>query len=118
MAVDDAFIKQADPASPRPSRSSSPEQSRFLPCRRPLSLPPDVCPRHRSHRAGATVQQIADAIVGYCLDAAQELAKSFGYEVRVVRQDGVDLPITDDLVPTRINVEVDNDAVTAVVSIG
>ena len=50
--------------------------------------------------------------------AAQELAKTFGYEVRVVRQDGVDLPITADLNPNRINVAVDNGAVSSVVDIG
>jgi hypothetical protein len=38
--------------------------------------------------------------------------------VRVVRQDGVDLAVTADFSESRINVAIDNGAVTEVISIG
>jgi hypothetical protein len=118
MAVDDAFIKQADPAVATTEPVVEPGAVTVPAVPPAPSAAPACAPVTEVTEPSATVEQIADAVVGYCVVAAQELAKTFGYEVRVVRQDGADLPITDDVVPTRINVEVDNDAVTAVVSIG
>jgi hypothetical protein len=112
-AVDDAYLQQA-----------APDVATTEPVIHPDTVvpPPDVAPACAPVTTmtvpAASVQQIADAMVGYCLVAAQELAKTFGYEVRVVRQDGVDLVVTADFSESRINVAVDGQAVTSVVSIG
>jgi hypothetical protein len=115
MAVDDAYIQQPDPdvASTEPADLPAPDTTM------PAPDVAQVCaPVSEVTTPAASVEQIADAVVGYCLVAAQELAKTFGYEVRVVRQDGVDLAATADFSESRINVAVDNGAVTEVVSIG
>jgi hypothetical protein len=41
-----------------------------------------------------------------------------GLTLRVVRRDGVDLPVTADFSETRINVAVEGDIVTDIVSVG
>jgi hypothetical protein len=66
----------------------------------------------------ASAKEIADSVVGLCLADAQDQAKTFGYELRVVRQDGVDLAVTDDFSESRINVATKGDIVAEVVSIG
>lgn len=115
MAVDDAYIQQPDPDVQSTDPIALPAPDTAVPA-------PDVAqtcaPVTEVTTPGASVEQIADSVVGYCLVAAQELAKTFGYEVRVVRQDGVDLAVTADFSESRINVAVDNGAVTEVISIG
>ena len=49
---------------------------------------------------------------------ATEAAEACGWILRVVRRDGEDLPVTMDLRPNRVNVEVTDGEVTAIVSIG
>ena len=61
---------------------------------------------------------VLDKLVGMSLDDFQGLAKEYGFSVRVVRQDGVDQPVTDDFSDSRVNVAVEGDVVTAIVSIG
>ena len=106
----------ARPGSRRPpSRSPSPHLTR--------RCPPPTSPRPapRSPRSRPRAPRRADRRRrGRLLPsiAAQELAETFGYEVRVVRQDGVDLAVTADFSESRINVAVDNGAVTEVISIG
>ncbi|HEX2783124.1 MAG TPA: hypothetical protein VHN36_06030 [Ilumatobacteraceae bacterium] len=66
----------------------------------------------------APVDEIAKAVVGYCVTDAQKLAETFGFTVRVAREDGVDLPVTADFSESRINVAVEKGTVTEVLSIG
>jgi hypothetical protein len=115
MAIDDAYIQQPDPevASTEPVALPAPDTAVPAP-----DIAEACAPVSEVTTPSASVNQIADAVVGYCLVAAQELAKTFGYEVRVVRQDGVDLAVTADFSESRINVAIDNGAVTEVISIG
>jgi hypothetical protein len=61
---------------------------------------------------------VLDKLVGMSLDEFQQLAKEYGFSVRVARQDGVDQPMTMDYSDSRVNVAVEGDVVTAIVSIG
>src|SRR3954454_16660771 len=121
VAVDDAFIQRPDPVTP----STDPAVvNTGVPV--PAIEPPVAVTGTAgcaSFDAAVTVppapiEQIADAVVGKCLADAEALAKTFGYQVRVVRQDGVDRNITADLSEDRINVVVDGGVVTSVESIG
>lgn len=60
----------------------------------------------------------AEVLVGLPLARAEAEALHRGWTVRVARQDGEDLALTDDYSPTRVNVAVQDDVVTEVVSIG
>lgn len=57
-------------------------------------------------------------LVGMCTESAIAEGDSLTFSVRVVREDGVDLPVTADFSPNRVNVAVDGGVVTQVVSIG
>ncbi len=118
MAVDDAYIKQPDPTVPTTEPVIEPGTATDTAVPPAPSVAQTCAPVTAITTPTAPIEQIAEAVVGYCVDAAQELAKTFGYEVRVVRQDGVDLVITADSNPNRINVEVDNGAVSSVIDIG
>jgi hypothetical protein len=117
IAVADEFIQQpaADPATTEPVTTEV--QVPFT----EVAAPPANA-ECRTLTAvtvpSAPVDQIAKAVVGYCLTDAQELADTFGFTVRVARQDGVDLNLTADYSESRINVAVENGTVTEVVSIG
>lgn len=113
LAVDDAYIEQeeapatTDPAVIVPDTAVAPP------------APSVACqPLPEITEPLAPIEQIADSVVGYCLADAQKLAENFGYTIRVVREDGVDQAVTDDLREDRINVAVENGAVTEVVSMG
>ena len=118
MAVDDAYVKQPDPGVATTEQAVEPGAVAGSAVPPAPSVAQTCAPVTEITSPSASVEQVADSIVGYCLVAAQELAKTFGYEVQVVRQDGVDLTITADLNPKRITVAVDNGTVTSVVSIG
>jgi hypothetical protein len=121
IAVEDAYIHQADPV-PTTGQTDPAVDPGVVPT--PATAPP--VPADGATCATltviteppASVEQIADSVVGLCLADAQALAKDFGYELRIVRQDGVDLAITDDFSDSRINVAVKGDLVSEVVSIG
>ena len=124
VAVDDAYLQQPDPVTP----STDPvTDTGIVPTPEPAIEPP-VAVSGTSPACGlfdaavtvpsAPIEKIADSIVGKCLADAEVLAKTFGYQVRVTRQDGVDQVITDDLRQDRINVVVDGGVVTSVDSIG
>jgi serine-aspartate repeat-containing protein C/D/E len=68
--------------------------------------------------SGPSQEDAADALVGLTEDEAEEAAAEQGWTVRVVVRDGEDLPATMDFRPNRVNVEVTDDEVTEVVSIG
>ncbi|MFM8266946.1 MAG: hypothetical protein ACKOA2_02890 [Ilumatobacteraceae bacterium] len=60
----------------------------------------------------------AAALVGLAESDAVERAAGIGWELRIVRLDGVDLAVTDDLRTNRVNVAVDGGVVTEIVSVG
>jgi hypothetical protein len=57
-------------------------------------------------------------IVGLSLADATKVVEERGLTLRVVRRDGVDLAVTADFTETRINVAVEGDTVTDIVSLG
>jgi hypothetical protein len=65
-----------------------------------------------------TVETATPVLVGLTEDEATEAAEALGWEVRVIRRDGEDLPMTMDLRTNRVNVEVTDGEVTEVLQIG
>jgi len=65
-----------------------------------------------------TEESAGDVLVGLTEDDATTAAEGHGWAFRVARRDGEDLPLTMDFRPDRVNVEVTDGEVTAVVSIG
>lgn len=65
-----------------------------------------------------TVESATPVLVGLTEEEAVAAAEDLGWELRVIRRDGEDLPITMDLRPNRVNVEVTDDEVTGVLQIG
>ncbi|WP_162941425.1 PASTA domain-containing protein [Desertimonas flava] len=57
-------------------------------------------------------------LVGLTEEDAEAAAEELGWTVRVTRRDGEDLPATMDLRENRVNVEVTDGEVTAIVNIG
>lgn len=57
-------------------------------------------------------------LVGLNVDEATKVLAERGLTLRVVREDGVDLAVTEDFSETRVNVVVEQGTVTAVVSLG
>lgn len=64
-----------------------------------------------------TEESAAD-LVGLTEDEAEAAAEELGWTFRVTRRDGEDLPATMDLREDRVNVEVTDGEVTAIVNIG
>jgi hypothetical protein len=58
------------------------------------------------------------AIVGLGVDDATKTLEGQGFTLRVVIEDGAALAVTDDFSTSRVNVEVADGTVVAVVSIG
>jgi hypothetical protein len=121
IAVEDAYLHQADPV-PATGQTDPAVDPGVVPTpETAVAVPADgtTCATYPpTTDAPATVEQIADAIVGLCFADAQAFARNWAYEVRVVRQDGVDLNITADFSESRINVAIEGDIVAEVVSIG
>jgi len=65
-----------------------------------------------------TVESATDVVVGLIEDDAATAAEDHGWTMRVTRRDGQDLPVTLDFRPDRVNVEVTDGEVTAVLTIG
>ena len=57
-------------------------------------------------------------LVGETVDQASVTAKDHGCEVRVVEEDGEEFAVTLDFNPDRINVAVEDGAITKIVSLG
>ena len=55
---------------------------------------------------------LIEDVTGKPFEKAQEIAKSNGYTVRVIRRDDENFMVTFDLNFLRINFEVDNDIIT------
>jgi hypothetical protein len=65
-----------------------------------------------------TTETATDLLVGLSEEDATAAAEACGWILRVVRVDGEDRPVTMDLRPNRVNVEVADGEVTAVLNIG
>jgi hypothetical protein len=119
IAVDDAYIQEVD----SPIATTEPAIAT-----RDVAPAPSTAPA-----AGATCATFetptditapgldlpwAQRWVGQCLSYAESEASVLGWSVRVVRQDGVDLPITADFSDTRFNVAVKGDIITEIIDIG
>jgi hypothetical protein len=78
----------------------------------PSSSAPADCPEE------PTEESAGELLVGLPEDEATEVAEACGWILRVVRRDGEDLPATRDFRPNRVNVEVTDDEVTAIVNTG
>ena len=65
-----------------------------------------------------TVDSATDVVVGLTEDAATTAAEANGWTLRVIRRDGDDLPITMEYRTNRVNVDVTDGEVTAVLNIG
>lgn len=65
-----------------------------------------------------TVETAAELVVGTSEAEAEAAVTDRGWGFRVVRRDGVDLPVTADFRPNRVNVDVADGVVVAVISIG
>ena len=65
-----------------------------------------------------TEESADELLVGLSEDEATDAAEACGWILRVVRRDGEDLPATLDLRPDRVNVEVTDGEVTAIVGTG
>ena len=61
---------------------------------------------------------VLDQFVGVPLPEFEDVAKRYGFTTRVARQDGVDLAGTADFSESRVNVAVEGDVVTEILSIG
>jgi hypothetical protein len=68
--------------------------------------------------ADEPTEELADGLVGLTESEATAAAEACGWILRVVRRDGEDLPATRDFRPNRVNVEVTDGEVTAIVNIG
>ncbi len=118
IAVPDSFIEQPEEvATTEPVATAVPGTD--------LPTPPPANAACRTLDTGITipapadsVKYVAEAVVGFCVTDAQKLADSYGFQVRVVREDGVDLAVTADYSESRVNVAVENGTITEVVSIG
>ena len=65
-----------------------------------------------------TEESADELLVGLTEDEATAAAEACGWILRVVRRDGADLPVTLDFRPNRVNVEVTDGEVTAIVNTG
>lgn len=65
-----------------------------------------------------TIESAGDLVIGLSEDEAEEALDDRGWTLRVTRRDGEDLPVTMDLRPDRVNVEVVDGEVTEVLDIG
>ena len=63
-------------------------------------------------------EESAEVLIDLSEDEAEAAAEERGWTVRVTRRDGEDLPATMDFRDNRVNVEVTDGVVTAIVNIG
>jgi len=61
---------------------------------------------------------VAEELVGLTVAEARTKAVGFGWTVRVVREDGVDLAVTEDYSMSRVNVEVADSEIIRIINFG
>jgi len=103
-AVSDEFfsVAEPEPAVDEPSTA--------------VTIEPQPAPDEQA--AAITLDEASAKWVGSPLADVEKFAEELGMTVRVIRQDGEDLAATDDLRTDRVNVGVEGDVVTEVLSIG
>ena len=120
IAVDDAYIQQAAPevATTEPGVVAT------------GVVPPETAPAAGGGTQCATFEtptaitspglsvEWAQHWIGECLSYAEQETSALGWSVRVVRQDGIDLPVTADFSGTRLNVAVKGNIISKVLSLG
>ena len=102
-AVTDEFLQTADTATDTPADTPTGTGVSGQPPVTDVPAPSSVDPT---------------AVVGLTVDEATKVLAGDGLTLRVVREDGVDLIVTEDFSESRVNVAVDAGTVTEVVSIG
>jgi hypothetical protein len=117
IAVEDQYIEVADPEvlpSPVPLPPDAPattDPAVGLAAECPPLVPPTT-----------TIEPVIDEDgsewIGLCLNDAETVAKAMGYQLRVVRIDGVDQAVTADYSDSRFNVAIIDGKVTETVSRG
>ncbi len=122
IAVEDAYIHQAEPeiattepvtepgVVPVPDTAVAADGGDVQACTR-FEAPTDIT-------APGLDTAWAQRWIGLCLSYAEQEASVLGFSVRVVRQDGVDLAVTEDFSDTRFNVAVKGEIITEIISIG
>lgn len=60
----------------------------------------------------ATTQEFADTLVGKTAEEAEAATAEAGFEYRVISEDGKDMPVTADYIPTRVNVTIEDGEIT------
>jgi hypothetical protein len=68
--------------------------------------------------AEPTVETATPVLVGLTEAEATDASEALGWELRVIRREGEDLPMTADFRQNRVNVEVTDGEVTEVLQIG
>lgn len=120
-AVTEEYLIVTDP-SPLPEPEPMPVEPPISEPEQPRPTDPEqqpVEPRDGDAVDPATELPIdPDTLVGLGVTEAEDLASRAGVRVRVIRLDGEDLAATMDLDPMRVNVEVTDDVIVAIVSVG
>ena len=113
-AVADEFLAPADPVPADPV----PTDDLVDPVDDTASV--DVVPEPGTDQTAPAVvpDELAATWVGSPLADVEKLAADMGLTVRVLRLDGQDLPATADYRTDRVNIAVDADIVTEVISVG
>lgn len=122
IAVEDQFLEQTEPQvlpEPMPVETALPPVTTF---------PSDAATEPSPACAGLPTEitepglstQVGDIIVGMCVEDARAFIEGYtpGASLRVVREDGVELPVTADFQETRVNVAIDAGVISAVLSLG
>jgi hypothetical protein len=82
-----------------------------------VDRPGPYCPKRTDQSPREGKRFDASRLEGKTLGRARKLARDHQCSVRVVRLDGQPLPVTDDFIPSRINVSVVGSRVKRVVGI-
>jgi hypothetical protein len=64
------------------------------------------------------MQELFDKIIGLNLKEASQIVRDNGFKFRIVNTNGEKIFFTKDVVHSRINVRVDDNEVTEVISVG
>lgn len=106
-AVTDEFLVIVEPPVGEP-----------LPMPVPVEVPVESPVDPATEPPVSVVEADTSGVEGVGVPEATAVLESRGLSLRVVREDGVDLAVTADFSPSRVNVAVDAGIVTGVVSIG
>ena len=109
VVTPEAGADTTEPSQPTEPETTVPETSEPDAVAPPTSAPCATEP---------TAESADELLVGLTEDEATDAAEACGWILRVVRRDGENLPVTLDFRPNRVNVEVTDGEVTAIVNTG